>query len=142
MGAEEDLAGGRAVVAPIIGTTAKADSSGAELAVGDSSWGSIAWLAVGVVDGIMWSSTPGAGVVPEAIVEPGNTFSGAPGSGVDPEATLESGTGAYASIRTEPCCNYTGISGNGKTDIIGSLDSLVKILSPGVDDGISKTSEV
>jgi hypothetical protein len=129
-------------VAPIIGTTAVADSSGVELAMGDSSWGSTAWLTAGAVDGIMWSGTPGAGAVPEVTVEPGNALSGAPRSGVDPEATLESGTGVYTSIRIEPCCSCTGISGNGKQDTIGSLDSLVKILSPGVDDGISKTSEV
>jgi hypothetical protein len=142
MGAKEDPAEGRAVVAPIIGTATETDSSRAELATGDSSWGSTARLAACVRDGIMWSGAPGEGVVSEATVEPGNALSGACGSGINPEATLESGTGAYTSIRIEPCCSCTGISGNDKTDTVGSLDSLVKILSHAVDDGISKTSEV
>jgi hypothetical protein len=90
----------------------------------------------------MWSGAPRAGVVPEATIELGSALSGAPGTGVDLEATLESGTWACTSIMTEPCYNCTGISGNDKADTIGSLDSLVKILSPVVDDGISKTSEV
>jgi hypothetical protein len=105
------------VEALIIGTAAEADSSRAELTTGDISWGLAAWLTVGAKDGIMWFGAPGS------------VLSGALGTCVDPEATLESSTGACTSIMTEPCCSCTCISGNGKADIVGSLDSLVKILS-------------
>jgi hypothetical protein len=54
----------------------------------------------------------------------------------------KSGTGAYTSTNTGSHCSCTGGSGKGKTDIVGSLASLVKLLSAEVDDGTSKTSKV
>jgi hypothetical protein len=80
--------GDRSVEALIIGTAIEVDSSRVELATGDSSRGSAAWLTVGAGDGTMWFGAPGS------------ALSGALGTCVDPKATLETGTGACTSIMT------------------------------------------